>query len=38
MNFRPLSVRGRNILGSWTDEFGVMYVVKYRVEGFREAE
>ena len=38
VNFRPLSVRGRNILGSWTDEFGVMYVVKYRVEGFREAE
>lgn len=33
VNFRPLSVRGRNILGSWTDEFGVRYVVKYRVEG-----
>ena len=35
VNFRPRSVRGRNVLGSWTDEFGVMYVVKYRVEGVR---
>ena len=35
VNFRPRSMRGRNILGSWTDEFGVMYVVKYRVEGVR---
>lgn len=35
VNFRPRTVRGRNILGSWTDEFGVMYVVKYRVEGVR---
>ena len=37
VNFRPRSVRGRNILGSWTDEFGVMYVVKYRVEGLEDS-
>ncbi|MYA10624.1 MAG: hypothetical protein F4087_09535 [Gemmatimonadetes bacterium] len=37
VNFRPWSVRGRNILGSWTDEFGVMYVVKYRVEGLEDS-
>ena len=37
VNFRPRSMRGRNILGSWTDEFGVMYVVKYRVEGLEDS-
>ena len=37
VNFRPRSVRGRNILGSWTDEFGVMYVMKYRVEGLEDS-
>ncbi len=37
VNFRPRSVRGRNILGSWTDEFGVRYVVKYRVEGLEDS-
>jgi hypothetical protein len=37
VNFRPMIVRGRNILGSWTDEFGVMYVVKYRVEGLEDS-
>ena len=37
VNFRPLSVRGRNILGSWTDEFGVRYVVKYRVDGLEDS-
>ena len=33
VNFRPMIVRDGSILGSWTDEFGVRYVVKYRVEG-----
>ncbi len=33
VNFRPIIVRGEYILGSWTDEFGVNYVVKYRVDG-----
>ena len=33
VNFRPLIVRGEYIFGSWTDEFGVSYVVKYRVDG-----
>ena len=37
VNFRPLRVRGRNILGSWTDEFGVRYVVKYRVDGLEDS-
>ena len=36
VNFRPMIVRGRSILGSWTDEFGVSYVVKYRVEGLED--
>lgn len=33
VNFRPIIVRGQYIFGSWTDEFGVSYVVKYRVDG-----
>ncbi len=33
VNFRPFIVRGEYIFGSWTDEFGVSYVVKYRVDG-----
>ena len=33
VNFRPIIVLGENIFGSWTDEFGVSYVVKYRVDG-----
>ena len=33
VNFRPMIVRGESIFGSWTGEFGVNYVVKYRVEG-----
>lgn len=37
VNFRPRSMRGRRILGSWTDEFGVRYVVKYRVEGLEDS-
>lgn len=36
VNFRPMIVRGGSILGSWTDEFGVRYVVKYHVEGLEE--
>ena len=35
VNFRPFIVRDGSILGSWTDEFGVGYVVKYRVEGLQ---
>lgn len=33
VNFRPMIMRDGNVLGTWTDEFGVQYVVKYRVEG-----
>ena len=32
MNFRPIIVRGEYIFGSWTEEFGVSYVVKYSVD------
>lgn len=37
VNFTPLIVRDESILGIWTDEFGVQYVVKYRVEGLPNA-
>ncbi|MXX34071.1 MAG: hypothetical protein F4107_11285 [Gemmatimonadetes bacterium] len=33
VNLRPIIVRGEYIFGSWTDEFGVSYVVKHRVDG-----